>query len=129
MSGWEAVRARLEVEAMCQIPNGPCERCSDIRAALAEVERLREDSDRLRFWATGLVRETQRLHAIEAALAEWRKHDSAPDCVACAALDAATCEPLRVEDLLAGLPRLSTPEESVRIMGDGQRMVKMREIP
>ena len=33
----------------------------------AEVERLRE------------------------ALAEWRKHDSSPDCVACAVLDAATC--------------------------------------
>lgn len=26
---------------------------------------------------------------IDAALSEWRKHDSAPDCVACAALDAA----------------------------------------
>ena len=26
---------------------------------------------------------------MEDALAEWKKHDSAPDCVACAALDAA----------------------------------------
>jgi len=40
----------------------------------------------------------KRAEQSEMALAEWRKHDSAPDCVACAVLDAATCGALRVED-------------------------------
>lgn len=36
--------------------------------------------------------------------------------------------PLRVEDPLDGLPRVSTPEEALKVMGAGQPLVKMREI-
>lgn len=42
--------------------------------------------------------------------------------------DEAEGEPLRVEDLLEGLPRPSSERAALAVMGQGQPLVKMREL-
>lgn len=77
---------------------------------------------RVRPEAKAALAELRRLRGVEAELVELRAritHHPATCHI---------CNPLRVEDVLDGLPRLSSEGEALKAMGAGQPLVKMREI-
>lgn len=75
--------ARLRADLADIVTNDEGRR-GEVARLSAEVERQRERA----------IRQHGRAERLEAALREWRAAESSPDCIACCALDAATCAPV-----------------------------------